>query len=64
MAGWWYGVVGHLELCNGNENSCSCHISGELINEYDMTLVRILLSIFTYFLVMEFLILVLFLHSS
>lgn len=32
MAGWWYGVVGHLESCNGNENHCRCHISGELIN--------------------------------
>lgn len=32
MAGWWYGVVGHLELCNGNENYCRCHSSGELMN--------------------------------
>ncbi|WCJ28976.1 F-box family protein [Euphorbia peplus] len=23
--GWWYGVVGHLETCDGNENYCRCH---------------------------------------
>lgn len=28
MAGWWYGVVGHLELCAGNEQLCHCHRSG------------------------------------
>ncbi|WOG82968.1 hypothetical protein DCAR_0102141 [Daucus carota subsp. sativus] len=22
--GWWYGVVGHLELCDGNQNYCRC----------------------------------------
>ncbi|KAJ6385390.1 hypothetical protein OIU77_028548 [Salix suchowensis] len=27
--GWWYGVVGHLESCDGNENYCRCHNSGE-----------------------------------
>ncbi|KAJ1432089.1 F-box-like domain superfamily [Sesbania bispinosa] len=26
--GWWYGVVGHLESCDGNENYCHCHSSG------------------------------------
>jgi len=30
IAGWWYGVVGHLESCNGSENYCRCHKSGEL----------------------------------
>ncbi|CAL9018697.1 unnamed protein product, partial [Prunus brigantina] len=25
--GWWYGVVGHLESCDGNENYCLCHNS-------------------------------------
>ncbi|XP_021278384.1 F-box protein At2g32560-like isoform X2 [Herrania umbratica] len=25
--GWWYGVVGHLESCDGNENYCRCHNS-------------------------------------
>lgn len=29
IAGWWYGVVGHLEPCDGNENHCRCHDSGE-----------------------------------
>ncbi|WJX38003.1 hypothetical protein P8452_25708 [Trifolium repens] len=33
--GWWYGVVGHLELCNGNENSCSCHISDKVVLEFN-----------------------------
>jgi len=32
MAGWWYGVVGHLELCDGNESYCRCHSGGELMN--------------------------------
>ncbi|CAL5425481.1 unnamed protein product [Camellia sinensis] len=26
--GWWYGVVGHLESCDGSDNYCSCHESG------------------------------------
>lgn len=30
--GWWYGIVGHLESCDGNENYCHCHNSGELIH--------------------------------
>ncbi|XP_019051902.1 PREDICTED: F-box protein At2g32560-like isoform X2 [Nelumbo nucifera] len=25
--GWWYGVVGHLESCDGNENHCHCYYS-------------------------------------
>ncbi|MFQ6631701.1 hypothetical protein Gotur_010056 [Gossypium turneri] len=25
--GWWYGVVGHLASCDGNENYCRCHNS-------------------------------------
>jgi hypothetical protein len=29
LAGWWYGVVGHLESCDGNEHFCRCHLSGE-----------------------------------
>lgn len=32
MAGWWYGVVGHLESCDGNENYCRCQNSGELMD--------------------------------
>ncbi|PIM99281.1 hypothetical protein CDL12_28233 [Handroanthus impetiginosus] len=29
--GWWYGVVGHLETCEGNSIYCRCHDSGELL---------------------------------
>lgn len=29
LAGWWYGVVGHLESCDGSEHFCRCHLSGE-----------------------------------
>ncbi|KAK4780669.1 hypothetical protein SAY87_016775 [Trapa incisa] len=25
--GWWYGVVGHLESCDGSEVYCQCHDS-------------------------------------
>lgn len=32
VAGWWYGIVGHLESCDGNENYCRCHNSGELMH--------------------------------
>ncbi|XP_047176106.1 F-box protein At2g26850-like [Vigna umbellata] len=33
--GWWYGVVGHLELCNGNENYCRCHSSDMVVLEFN-----------------------------
>ena len=29
FAGWWYGVVGHLQSCDGEEHHCHCHNSGE-----------------------------------
>lgn len=29
FAGWWYGVVGHLESCDGEERHCRCFSSGE-----------------------------------
>lgn len=29
LAGWWYGVVGHLASCNGNEHFCHCHDNGK-----------------------------------
>ncbi|KAI3446582.1 hypothetical protein Pfo_003247 [Paulownia fortunei] len=32
--GWWYGVVGHLESCSGNESNCQCHISDTVILEF------------------------------
>lgn len=33
--GWWYGVVGHLESCDGNENHCRCHISDKVVLEFN-----------------------------
>ncbi|KAF2291818.1 hypothetical protein GH714_035730 [Hevea brasiliensis] len=32
--GWWYGVVGHLESCDGNENYCRCHDSDTVVLEF------------------------------
>ncbi|KAL2501909.1 F-box protein [Forsythia ovata] len=32
--GWWYGVVGHLESCNGHEVNCLCHMSDTVILEF------------------------------
>ncbi|XP_016483959.2 F-box protein At2g26850 isoform X1 [Nicotiana tabacum] len=32
--GWWYGVVGHLESCNGNELNCHCHSSDTVLLEF------------------------------
>ncbi|KAG0477065.1 hypothetical protein HPP92_013906 [Vanilla planifolia] len=29
--GWWYGNVGHLESCNGNEHYCRCKTSDTLV---------------------------------
>ncbi|XP_022752386.1 F-box protein At2g26850-like [Durio zibethinus] len=33
--GWWYGVVGHLESCDGNENYCRCHNSDTVLLEFN-----------------------------
>lgn len=33
--GWWYGVVGHLESCDGNEHFCRCHNSDTIILEFN-----------------------------
>ncbi|KAL5163305.1 F-box protein [Glycine soja] len=33
--GWWYGVVGHLESCNGSENYCRCHSSDTVVLEFN-----------------------------
>ncbi|KAG6477049.1 hypothetical protein ZIOFF_066299 [Zingiber officinale] len=33
--GWWYGVVGHLENCDGNEHFCRCHLSDTVILEFN-----------------------------
>lgn len=31
FAGWWYGVIGHLDSCDGDEQQCLCNLSGEMI---------------------------------
>lgn len=33
--GWWYGIVGHLESCDGNELHCRCHKSDTLVLEFN-----------------------------
>ncbi|KAL9240015.1 hypothetical protein vseg_014279 [Gypsophila vaccaria] len=33
--GWWYGVIGHLESCSGNEHHCICHESETVIMEFN-----------------------------
>ncbi|CBI32779.3 unnamed protein product, partial [Vitis vinifera] len=33
--GWWYGIISHLETCNGNENHCCCHNNDMLILEFN-----------------------------
>ncbi|XP_061375347.1 F-box protein At2g26850-like isoform X1 [Gastrolobium bilobum] len=33
--GWWYGFVGHLESCDGNENYCRCHSSDTVVLEFN-----------------------------
>ncbi|XXG50655.1 hypothetical protein AAC387_Pa02g4619 [Persea americana] len=33
--GWWYGVVGHLESCAGNEQLCHCHRSDTVMLEFN-----------------------------
>ncbi|GLT54250.1 hypothetical protein SLA2020_274630 [Shorea laevis] len=33
--GWWYGIVGHLELCDGNEIYCGCHQSDTVVLEFN-----------------------------
>lgn len=33
--GWWYGVVGHLELCDGNEHHCQCRQSDTIILKFN-----------------------------
>uniref|UniRef100_A0A1D1Z4F8 F-box protein At2g32560 n=1 Tax=Anthurium amnicola TaxID=1678845 RepID=A0A1D1Z4F8_9ARAE len=32
--GWWYGVVGHQESCDGNEHHCRCHNSDTVMLEF------------------------------
>ncbi|XP_039122877.1 F-box protein At2g32560-like [Dioscorea cayenensis subsp. rotundata] len=33
--GWWYGVVGHLESCDGSEYHCRCHNSDTIMLEFN-----------------------------
>ncbi|XP_074292455.1 F-box protein At2g32560-like [Silene latifolia] len=33
--GWWYGVVGHLETCDRNENYCRCKNSDTVVLEFN-----------------------------
>ncbi|XP_057480622.1 F-box protein At2g26850 [Actinidia eriantha] len=33
--GWWYGVVGHLESCDGSDNYCRCHESDMVVLEFN-----------------------------
>uniref|UniRef100_A0A0A9H1Z2 F-box domain-containing protein n=1 Tax=Arundo donax TaxID=35708 RepID=A0A0A9H1Z2_ARUDO len=33
--GWWYGAVGHLESCDGNEHFCRCHLSDTVMLEFN-----------------------------
>lgn len=33
--GWWYGVVGHLETCDGNHIYCHCHESDTVVLEFN-----------------------------
>ncbi|KAL5580323.1 hypothetical protein UlMin_012765 [Ulmus minor] len=33
--GWWYGVVGHLESCDGNEHYCRCHDSDTVVLDFN-----------------------------
>ncbi|KAM7278839.1 hypothetical protein ACFE04_005973 [Oxalis oulophora] len=33
--GWWYGVVGHLESCDGNTQFCHCHNSDTVVLEFN-----------------------------
>ena len=65
MAGWWYGVVGHLESCDGNENYCRCHSSGELMPfSFQMNVIIIHLFFFLAIVSIIHLVHVLFVHSS
>lgn len=33
--GWWYGVVGHLKSCTGNESVCSCQDNDMVVLEFN-----------------------------
>ncbi|KAK7279001.1 hypothetical protein RJT34_24042 [Clitoria ternatea] len=31
---WWFAIIGHLDLCNANENHCQCHGNDTLMVEF------------------------------
>ncbi|XP_020596493.1 F-box protein At2g26850-like [Phalaenopsis equestris] len=33
--GWWYGVVGHLEVCDRSENRCGCYDNDNIVLEFN-----------------------------
>ncbi|KAL8246166.1 hypothetical protein R6Q59_007382 [Mikania micrantha] len=33
--GWWYGVVGHLETCDGNNSYCHCHENDTVVLDFN-----------------------------
>ncbi|KAL7199398.1 hypothetical protein ACSBR2_021639 [Camellia fascicularis] len=33
--GWWYGVIGHLESCDGRDDFCLCHRSDTVVLEFN-----------------------------
>ncbi|KAK1437940.1 hypothetical protein QVD17_03740 [Tagetes erecta] len=32
--GWWYGIIGHLEACDGNNSYCHCDESDTVVLEF------------------------------
>ncbi|URD87014.1 F-box protein [Musa troglodytarum] len=32
--GWWYGVIGHLDSCDGGEQHCLCNLSDTIILQF------------------------------
>ncbi|KAK9082011.1 hypothetical protein Syun_030993 [Stephania yunnanensis] len=33
--GWWYGVIGHLEMCDKTDYHCQCHNSDTVVLEFN-----------------------------
>ncbi|ONK63628.1 uncharacterized protein A4U43_C07F17240 [Asparagus officinalis] len=33
--GWWYGIVGHMEPCDGSEHFCHCHLNDTIALEFN-----------------------------
>ncbi|XP_010554766.1 PREDICTED: F-box protein At2g41170 isoform X2 [Tarenaya hassleriana] len=32
--GWWYGIVGHLQICSGHEKNCLCESDENVVLEF------------------------------